>query len=169
MTTPVTTTRVTITQVTSTADPSGSSVGGPISPARSRSGPPWYTVGHMELRLHARTSAVRDVRRQVTLWAQRNGAHADAQRTLTLLTSEIVTNAVEHGPADGSITVRAQRQANGFWVAVTDEAVDRPVVQPFEIGRSRGRGLQLVELLSADWGVDVDGGQGKSVWFVVSQ
>ena len=123
----------------------------------------------MELRLDARTSAVRVVRRQVALWARRNGAKADAQRTLTLLTSEIVTNAVEHGPSEGSITVHARLQANGFRVAVTDEASDRPVVQPFEVGRLRGRGLQLVELLSVDWGVDVDGGSGKSVWFVVAK
>ena len=123
----------------------------------------------MELRLHARTSAVRDVRRQVAIWAQRNGAGAEAQRTLTLLTSEIVTNAVEHGPSDGAIIVCFRRQGAGYRVAVTDQATDRPVVRPFEVNRLRGRGMQLVEMLSTDWGVDVDRSSGKSVWFVVGQ
>lgn len=123
----------------------------------------------MELRLPARTSAVRDVREQVSAWAQRNGAEAEAQRTLALLTSEIVTNAVEHGPADGAIVVQVRRDGNGFRVAVTDEAAERPVVRPFQVNRPRGRGMQLVQMLSSDWGVDVDHGRGKCVWFVVVQ
>lgn len=122
----------------------------------------------MELRVTARTSAVRDVRRRVTLWAQENGAPAETERTLTLLTSEIVSNAVEHGPPDGPIRVVARRDASGFRVEVTDAGAGRPVVRPFEVARARGRGMQLVALLSTEWGVQSHRGQGTSVWFFVS-
>ena len=123
----------------------------------------------MKVRVQARTGAVREVRHQVTRWAVANGAASDAERALTLLTSEVVTNAVEHGPDEGTITVEAQRHARGFLVAVTDESSEHPVVRTRTEDQVRGRGMQLVTLLASEWGVDSDHGQGKRVWFLVSE
>ena len=122
----------------------------------------------MRLRLKARTGAVRDVRRRVADWAAQNGAETEALKTLALLTSELVTNAVEHGPPDGAITVDARRERAGFRVAVTDQSADPPVVQAPDSHQIRGRGLQLVEMLSSDWGVDGKQEDGKCVWFLVA-
>jgi anti-sigma regulatory factor (Ser/Thr protein kinase) len=122
----------------------------------------------MNLRLDARTSAVRDVRRRVARWAEENGAGAEVLRTVSLLTSELVTNAVEHGPRDGCITVDATVVDSRFRVAVSDESHAQPVVRERDNARVRGRGMQLVELLSSDWGVDTKAADGKCVWFVVA-
>ena len=103
------------------------------------------------------------------MWAQENGAHAEAERTLTLLTSEVVSNAVEHGPPEGAITVVARRDGAGFRVEVTDQGAGQPIVRPFEVTRHRGRGMQLVARLSTEWGVRPDRGRGTSVWFVVTE
>ena len=84
---------------------------------------------------------MREVRQRVTEWAHENGARAEAQRTLTLLTSEIVSNAVQHGPPGGPITVVARRDRTGFRVEVTDTGAGEPVVRPFEVTRARGRGM----------------------------
>ena len=111
---------------------------------------------------------MREVRQRVTEWAHENGARAEAQRTLTLLTSEIVSNAVQHGPPGGPITVVARRDRTGFRVEVTDTGAGEPVVRPFEVTRARGRGMQLVEMLSTEWGISRDNGGGTSVWFFVS-
>ena len=122
----------------------------------------------MELRLRARTGSVGDVRRRVAAWAAEQGARSEDLQTLSLLTSELVTNAVEHGPKDGAITVDAQRAGSGFRVAVSDEGNRPPVVRVRDDSRIRGRGMQLVELLSSDWGVVRNPHDGKSVWFLVS-
>ena len=120
------------------------------------------------VRVEARTGAVRDVRHLVAQWARENGADTDVERTLTLLTSEVVTNAVEHGPEHGMIVVDVAREDSGFRVAVTDQSVQPPVVRPRASNQLRGRGMQLVSMLARDWGVDPDHGQGTCVWFVVA-
>ncbi|HEY3437476.1 MAG TPA: ATP-binding protein [Actinotalea sp.] len=121
----------------------------------------------MKVRVQARTGAVREVRHQVARWAVANGALSDAERALTLLTSEVVTNAVEHGPHGGMITVEAEREEHGFRVGVTDDSPQHPVVRPRAENQVRGRGMQLVSLLASEWGVDDDHGRGKRVWFIV--
>ena len=122
----------------------------------------------MKLRLRARTGVVRDARHGVADWAAESGACGEDLRTLSLLTSELVSNAVEHGPADGEITVDARREPSGFRVAVTDQSSRRPIVRQHDANRIRGRGMQLVDLLSADWGVVRSARHGKCVWFLVA-
>lgn len=87
----------------------------------------------------------------------------DALDVVELLTSELVSNVIEHArtPARVTAVVTGAR----LRVSVTDEGPGIPTrqldVSPQRIG---GRGLALVDALSAGWGVgpaDV----GKTVWF----
>ena len=80
-----------------------------------------------------------------------------------LLVSELVTNAVIH--TAGPLEVRVHRQDDGIRVAVRDESGERPAaIASGTIDGTSGRGLVLVDKLSACWGVD-DAGMGKIVWF----
>lgn len=117
----------------------------------------------MELRLEAVTQSIRRARAWVRHRA--GAAPADTVSTAELLTSELVTNAVKYGPPDGSITVRAESASGVLAVSVTDESHRRPVVRVPEPSAVGGRGMQMVDVLSSDWGVRLHPGDGKSVWF----
>jgi anti-sigma regulatory factor (Ser/Thr protein kinase) len=84
-----------------------------------------------------------------------------------LLTSEIASNAVRHGkePIDVSISV----EEPGLRVSVSDRGSGfDPTELRFDQGLSHeaegGRGLQMVQALSSDWGVERSG-DGTEVWF----
>jgi hypothetical protein len=79
---------------------------------------------------------------------------------LGLLSSEVVTNCVQHARADTGVPIelRAWKLSGCVHVEVsTDSPSFRPV---------RGRGLALVDELSRSWGV-VDNGR-NTVWFKVA-
>ena len=99
-----------------------------------------------------------------TLSSQRIGADADAA---TLLTSEIVTNAVQHtksGVDDGTVTIVVIRVPHGVLVEVIDDgSAGTPIVKG-DLYAADGHGLYLVEHLAAQWGYVRDPA-GTTVWF----
>lgn len=83
--------------------------------------------------------------------------------TTALLASELVTNGIVHAHTDLQVLV----EATASWVRV--EVVDGnprlPSRREYDENATTGRGLEMVELLADDFGVEpVDGG-GKRVWF----
>ncbi|GAB2868431.1 SpoIIE family protein phosphatase [Streptomyces deserti] len=103
--------------------------------------------------MHARRFAAR------TLRSWRVTEEAD---TVLLVVSELVTNALVHtqGPVRYDLTLSADR----LRVAVSDSsprAPAKPVIVDWE--STGGRGLFLVEAVSASWGSMPNGG-GKQVW-----
>jgi anti-sigma regulatory factor (Ser/Thr protein kinase) len=84
---------------------------------------------------------------------------------LTVLTSELVTNAVLH--ARTALEVGVTVTADAVLVCVGDAADERPMHQPPSDGRESGRGITLVRELADDWGVlPADTRSGKTVWFL---
>jgi anti-sigma regulatory factor (Ser/Thr protein kinase) len=82
-----------------------------------------------------------------------------------LLTSEVITNAVVHARSPRSVELFvSDRQVR---VAVEDGTTDPPEVHHVEPTALTGRGMTLVEELSAIWGSDPTPGGGKWVWFEV--
>jgi anti-sigma regulatory factor (Ser/Thr protein kinase) len=90
-------------------------------------------------------------------------------RDVQLLVSEIVTNAVVHGPASDTI---------GLAVLATDEIVRVEIsdrgggfTPPEEVGKreptSGGWGLPIIDAIAERWGVD--GTSGSTVWFEVDR
>jgi anti-sigma regulatory factor (Ser/Thr protein kinase) len=81
---------------------------------------------------------------------------------LRLIVSELVTNAVKHGPA-GRVKIRLRREGGTVRGEVEDEGTGpfglRRRTRPGPIG---GLGLQLVEMLSDHWGVEAGSAR---VWF----
>lgn len=83
----------------------------------------------------------------------------------TLLTSELVTNAVLHSGSP-QLVVCVRLADNRLRVEVSDNSPHMPVPSTAPL-LARGRGLTLVEALSSRWGADhVD--NGKCVWFEVA-
>ena len=85
----------------------------------------------------------------------------------TLLTSELVTNAIQHtdsGAPGGTVTVVVIEVTDGVLVEVVDDgSADTPVVKGSWY-TAEGQGLFLVEQLAARWGFLRDPA-GTTVWF----
>lgn len=84
----------------------------------------------------------------------------------SLLVSELVTNAVLHASSAVELTVRRQR--GRVRVVVADASPKAPQRRTYKEEATTGRGLEMVELLAEQWGVDTSAGGGKAVWFEVS-
>jgi anti-sigma regulatory factor (Ser/Thr protein kinase) len=83
-----------------------------------------------------------------------------------LLVSEVVTNSVVHGGPPIIVAVDCE-STTGLRVRVRDGNSALPKPRVAELWEEGGRGLSLLERLSADWGVDPEPGDGKEVWFVL--
>jgi serine/threonine-protein kinase RsbW len=80
-----------------------------------------------------------------------------------LLTSEAVTNAVEHADTD-YVEVSVGLAGGRVRVGVRDADPTRPRISLDE-DREGGFGLRLIQTLSRDWGVAEIHNDGKRVWF----
>ncbi len=90
----------------------------------------------------------------------------DFRLTAALLTSELVTNALEHGTGD--IDVLVSPISAGLRVDVADTSSAEPVRRSPGLEDEGGRGLLIVESLATAWGIEpLPQGGGKSVWFVL--
>lgn len=124
-------------------------------------------AGHrLHLVLRSGDGAVRTARRAVQRWADCGGATTTDQQVLALLTTEVVSNAVRHGPADASVEVEATWERGQFVVRVIDRSTDLPVLRRQPVDAVGGRGVQIIDHLATDWGVERCR-TGKVVWFRV--
>jgi anti-sigma regulatory factor (Ser/Thr protein kinase) len=124
--------------------------------------PVWPGDGH-ELELAADLTSPAAARAFVADLLGRWG-FATLTDAATLLTSELVTNAVRHAGTGMRLTV-SRTEHDTVRVAVTDHARDvdiRP--RRSDDDAEGGRGLFLVEQLANGWGSFV-GDSGKTVWF----
>jgi DNA-binding NarL/FixJ family response regulator len=87
--------------------------------------------------------------------------------TVTLLTSELVTNAIVHAGSEVDVVVRLTGEAAR--VEVTDRSDAPPTPRASAAEDSSGRGLALVEVLARRWGTRRQASGGKTVWFEVAR
>jgi anti-sigma regulatory factor (Ser/Thr protein kinase) len=101
-----------------------------------------------------------------TLAANGRGRRVDSDAA-TLLTSELVTNAILHtmsGSSDGTVTIDVVDVRDGVLVEVVDDgSADTPVVKG-DLFAADGHGLYLVQQMAAQWGYLRDPA-GTTVWF----
>lgn len=97
-----------------------------------------------------------------------NGLPAETIDVATLLTSELVTNAVVHARARADVEVRYDSGNRQLRISVTNAGhgtLARRTPKAFE---PTGRGLQIVENLAHRWGVEApQGTQTTTVWFIL--
>lgn len=84
----------------------------------------------------------------------------------TLLTSELVTNAIQHTRSGdgGEVTVTVTSLTDGVLVEVTDQGSPGAPVVKSELYAAEGHGLYLVQQLAGQWGYLRDPA-GTTVWF----
>lgn len=81
-----------------------------------------------------------------------------------LVLSELTTNAVRHAGTDFTVTLSGM--AGALLIRVNDGVAAEPAPaapSPDELS-SGGRGMDLVDAMTASWGVVPDGQGGKAVW-----
>ncbi|MDT0167348.1 ATP-binding protein [Actinotalea sp. AC32] len=104
-------------------------------------------------------------RHWVVRTAAARGATGMANQVLELLSSELLANAVLHGPGDGGVGVQLAVDETIARVSVSDGATASPVVMATDPSAVSGRGMAIVEAMSTRWGVEVHDDGGKTVWF----
>ena len=96
-------------------------------------------------------------RRQLVEWMRHLGAADEARDDARLLVSELVGNAVRHARplADGTMRVCWKSRETAIDIAVTDGgALTTPERVEAGVSDLAGRGLSIVETLSARWWVE---------------
>lgn len=83
-----------------------------------------------------------------------------------LLVSELVSNAVRHGVPPIELEVGCVGR-DSMRIRVRDCGTAVPKPREADADAEGGRGLMLVDLVSSDWGHDVDA-DGKVVWFTLA-
>jgi anti-sigma regulatory factor (Ser/Thr protein kinase) len=88
-----------------------------------------------------------------------------------IVTSELVTNAVQHACRDATetigVTLARAEELDAVIVTVSDPSPHAPVMHHAPPGSERGRGLQIVESLSTHWGWRAEPG-GKAVFAILA-
>jgi anti-sigma regulatory factor (Ser/Thr protein kinase) len=88
------------------------------------------------------------------------------------ITSELVTNAIRHVCGDGTetvgITLSHTRHPEAVTVVVSDSSPEGPAMREVPTGSERGRGLRIVQALSAHWGWRPEEG-GKAIFAILAK
>ena len=88
-----------------------------------------------------------------------------------IITSELVTNAIQHACCDVTETVRVTlaraSDSEAVIITVSDSSPHGPVIRKAPAGCERGLGLQIVESLSVHWGWHPEPG-GKAVFAILA-
>ncbi|ASO21882.1 hypothetical protein AHOG_21330 [Actinoalloteichus hoggarensis] len=106
-------------------------------------------------------TAAGEARHTVGTALHRWGLSGELADDVLLATSELVTNAVEHGAAP--IRLEVERGTSRITLRVHDRSLDSPQISWSDPLGERSRGLLIVAAISSDWGFETEGA-GKCVW-----
>lgn len=115
---------------------------------------------HAEVTLPGESSSVPTARRFVESILEAWGQPQHGW-TAALLISELTANSTLH--ARTPFTVRVSLDGDAVRLEVTDGSPRTPMLRDYGSAATTGRGMRLVDDLSAAWGVDPQPG-GKTVW-----
>lgn len=120
---------------------------------------------HISIVLPGQRQSVAVGRHWVVRTAAERGITGMANQVLELLSSELLANAVLHGPAEGAIGVQLRQTEVAVRVSVSDGNQRSPVVMHNELDSANGRGMAIVEAMSSRWGIETHEDGGKTVWY----
>ena len=92
-------------------------------------------------------------------------ADRDALDAIQLMVSELATNCIRH--TDSGFNPTIIRDSGRIRVEASDRGAGEPRKQSPGPTDPSGRGLQIVDVLSTDWGCDHRPDVGKTVWFTI--
>jgi CheY-like chemotaxis protein/anti-sigma regulatory factor (Ser/Thr protein kinase) len=119
-----------------------------------------------ELSLPQDPSSVRTARRFVAERLEEWGLDSLFDDAL-LVTSELAANAIMH--AESECVIRVSLTESTLRIDVLDSGTGTPEPQPRSFTEEHGRGLVLVDAVTAAWGLDMVPGDGKVVWAELSR
>ncbi|MGN6870031.1 MAG: ATP-binding protein [Solirubrobacteraceae bacterium] len=93
------------------------------------------------------------------------GLDPDALQGIRLMVSELATNCIRHTDSGFELTIIQRRDR--VRVEATDHGAGEPRRRSPKPTDPTGRGLQIIDMLSSDWGYDKTPGSGKTVWFML--
>lgn len=111
--------------------------------------------------LPAKSSSCAQARRVVDEAVSTWGLPDELGEDAALVVTELVSNGADH--AKGPLRLTVSRTPVGILVEVFDRSSALPTLRPVEPDSARGRGLIIVNALSARWGV-TPSDDGKTVW-----
>jgi len=91
---------------------------------------------------------------------------SELQDAVRLMVSELSTNALVH--ASSGFDVAVERSDVAVVIAISDQGSGTPTVESPRPDEPHGRGLQIVDTLSDEWGLTSSSEAGKTVWFRMS-
>jgi anti-sigma regulatory factor (Ser/Thr protein kinase) len=80
-----------------------------------------------------------------------------------VVVSELVTNAVQHAGERGLLRLELRVTDEVLRLELADGSSVRPMAREIVDSEERGRGMHIVDALTARWGVETHG-EGKRVW-----
>ncbi len=80
-----------------------------------------------------------------------------------VVVSELVTNAVQHAGERGQLRLALRVTDGVLRLELADGSLVRPMAREVVDSDERGRGMHIVDQLTARWGVETHG-DGKRVW-----
>ena len=111
-----------------------------------------------------RLDSVRAARAFLTQLLDGWGVTAEVIDDASLLTSELMSNAVKQGV--GAVNLRIEVKDGLLHVSVHDDSREAAVMTAADDSDAGGRGLWIVQSLARDWGSESDvEDPGKTVWF----
>jgi anti-sigma regulatory factor (Ser/Thr protein kinase) len=93
------------------------------------------------------------------------GAEPAALEAIELMVSELATNCIRHTDSGFDLTI--VRDPDRILVEATDRGAGEPRQRSPKPTEATGRGLQIVDMLSTDWGYHRSPNGGKTVWFTL--
>ena len=94
------------------------------------------------------------------------GASTEILEAVELMVSELATNCIRHTNSGFDLTII--RSGPEIRVEATDHAGGTPTMRSPKPTDPSGRGLKIIDMLSAGWVVQSESGTGKTVWFTIS-
>jgi anti-sigma regulatory factor (Ser/Thr protein kinase) len=94
------------------------------------------------------------------------GTSTETLEAIELMVSELATNCIRHTDSGFDLTII--RTGHDIRVEATDHAGGTPTMRSPKPTDPSGRGLKIIDMLSAGWGVDADVAVGKTVWFTIA-
>ena len=109
-------------------------------------------------------ASVRSARRFTA--EQLDGVDPAVVGAVTLLVSELATNAIAH--AGTGFTVSLQRSPQHIRIEVQDRGRTAPCLRSPTPADLSGRGLRIVDQLAQQWGTKSTEDHGNNVWFTMT-
>jgi serine/threonine-protein kinase RsbW len=95
-----------------------------------------------------------------------NDASPETLEAVELMVSELATNCIRHTDSGFDLTII--RSGENIRIEATDQAGGIPRMGSPAPTDPSGRGLKIIDMLSAGWGVRSGHPSGKTVWFTIA-